>query len=72
MPHILINLRAFPFSKVCAFHRYGVRHAPFWCAPYAVFLCGLFRFMQKRLLVEGPLVNGAISPTLVNYRFGVI
>jgi hypothetical protein len=49
MPHILINLRAFPFSKVCAFHRYGVRLAPFWCAPCAVLLCGLLRFMHFQL-----------------------
>jgi hypothetical protein len=46
MPHFEINQRGFPHSKVCGFQRYGVRHAPYGCAPYAVFVCGLPRFMH--------------------------
>ena len=46
MPHVGINQRDFPKSKVCGFHRFGVRHAPFWCAPYSVLLCGMLRFMH--------------------------
>jgi hypothetical protein len=47
MPHFGINQRRFPHSKVCGMHRFGVRHAPFRCAPYTVLLCGMRRFMQE-------------------------
>ncbi len=46
MPHFGINQRCFPLSKVCGLRRNGVRHAPYWCAPYAVLLCALRRFMH--------------------------
>lgn len=32
-----INQRCFPRGKMCGLLRYGVRHAPFSCAPCAVF-----------------------------------
>jgi hypothetical protein len=46
MPHLWINQRAFPPVKCAAYHRNGVRHAPFWCAPYSVLLCALRCFMH--------------------------
>jgi hypothetical protein len=46
-----INQRYFSPSKVCGFHRIGVRHAPFGCAPYSVLLCDMRRFMQFRWIV---------------------
>ena len=49
MPHFRINQRCIPHEEVCGFHRNGVRHTPFWCAPYSVLLCGLGRFMQCAL-----------------------
>jgi hypothetical protein len=42
-----INQRYFSPSKVCGFHRIGVRHAPFGCAPYSVLLCDMRRFMHQ-------------------------
>jgi hypothetical protein len=45
-----INQRYFSPSKVCGFHRIGVRHAPFGCAPYSVLLCDMRRFMHLSLL----------------------
>jgi hypothetical protein len=58
MPHFRINQRCIPHSKVCGLHRNGVRHAPFWCAPYSVFLCGLRRFMPLGI----PQTRSAYSP----------
>ena len=63
MPHFRINQRCIPRSKMCGFHRNGVRHAPFWCAPYSVFLCGLCRFMQLTDALIG-LVNPKEQETL--------
>jgi hypothetical protein len=58
MPHFGINQRSFPRSKVCAFQRNGVRHAPFRCAAYTVLLCGLRRFTHT---IEQQVEDSAVS-----------
>ncbi len=58
MPHFGINQRCFPLSKVCGLRRNGVRHAPYWCAPYAVLLCALRRFMHNIMNITNNHTGG--------------
>jgi len=53
-----------------ASHRNGVRHAPFWCAPYSVLLCGLRRFMHNTNANQNSNDNAGNNNYLDDYDYG--